>query len=108
MSSTLDARRTNLGMFKNHNEKLNFRKDESDNRYIAFAIDINMFFLHSAGWIDLIQWGQGQRFHRHRTHPGPSPLHLQYGVSFMMMIGTVFTFLGRTFKIFIQCHRLIL
>ena len=38
MSSTLDARRTNLGMFKNHNEKLNFRKDESDNRYIAFRL----------------------------------------------------------------------
>ena len=38
MSSTMDARRTNLGMFKNHNEKLNFRKDESDNRYIAFRL----------------------------------------------------------------------
>ena len=38
MSSILDARRTNLGMFKNHNKKLNFRKDESDNRYIAFRL----------------------------------------------------------------------
>ena len=38
MSSTLDAQRTNLGMFKNHNEKLNFRKNESDSRYITFRL----------------------------------------------------------------------
>ena len=56
-----------------------------------------MFILYPAGWFDLIQWGQGQRFHRHRAHPGSSPLHLQYGVIFIMMmiilrimIGTVF------------------
>ena len=41
MSSTLDARRTNLGMFKNHNEKLNFRKNESDSRYITFRLVYN-------------------------------------------------------------------
>ena len=58
-----------------------------------------MIILHSAGWFDLVQRGQGQRFHRHRAHPGSSPLHLQYGVIFMtlmiiirIMIGTVFTF----------------
>ena len=47
---------------------------------------INMFILHSAGWFDLVQRGQGQRFHRHRAHPGSSPLHLQYGVNFIMMM----------------------
>ena len=36
--------------------------------------------LISAGWFDLVQRWEGQRFHRHRTHPGSSPLHLQYGV----------------------------
>ena len=41
MTSTLVARRTNLGMFKNHNEKLNFRKNESDSRYITFRLVYN-------------------------------------------------------------------
>ena len=54
MSSTLDARRTNLGMFKNHNEKLNFRKDESDNRYIAFRL-VNNGINHVAANIEHIK-----------------------------------------------------
>jgi len=41
MTSTLVARRTNLGMFKNHNEKLNFRKNESGSRYITFRLVYN-------------------------------------------------------------------
>ena len=45
-----------------------------------------MIILHSAGWFDLVQRGQGQRFHRYRAHPGSSPLHLQYGVIFIMMM----------------------
>ena len=45
---------------------------------IIITMMILIFF--SAGWFDLVQRWEGQRFHRHRTHPGSSPLHLQYGV----------------------------
>ena len=40
-------------------------------------------FCTAAGRFDLVQRREGQRFHRHRTHPGSSALHLQYGVIFI-------------------------
>ena len=59
---------------------------ESKTMMIMAMIMKIIIILFSAGWSDIVQRGEGQRFHRNRTHPGSPPLHIQYGVIFMMMM----------------------